>query len=443
MRRGGRSGLFIVDARRVRIRRGPWGNCVDRFARIVAVFIVLVLAACAGAARRDAAEAALAGGDVIAGFRTVRADLVGGSGDSNRRKALELFTPDRRAQLDAAYVTQIQNLTSTASAILLRGDVSAAGQAGVMSRERAAELSDAVHDRLTAQIVAGVVQPTVSELLNEMSVVLERPAVAPKAVRNTLSILGRDPATKSTPRRSETTALFRYISLSGKSFFPLVEAELPNLSFSLVELKYDISPQFPEFARERMEPMIADTVVMSSASDRLVAIDLTDRLRRYEDIRIVEGPTVAEAIVDIDELQYREREQGPSLRRVAVPPNRVEEVYVPDHIPEGSSFIYDVEESAFELEWAYEIRVETRDGRQSSDVVRGTERRTGYRCLGFAYVTPTGVFIPDDEGPNYDVRSFCRDGQPLRTGDIRPEILNRLSARAHALIDRLGASGER
>jgi hypothetical protein len=408
-----------------------------KITRFVAVFFLIALCGCAAKERREAAEAAFAGGDVMAGFNAVYKDLAGQSGQSNREKALKLFDVSRRAQLDEAFVGQIQNLTTIARALIVRTDVSVAGNAGLMAQERAAELRAAIHERLVAQIAAGALQPTVGELLNELPVVLDNPTVAPKAVSNSLVFLGKYQPSKSGPRRADVIALFRYIATPGNKFASQVEVVLPNIVFSLRELKYDVAPLFRSFAEDRMEPMITDTVVLSSRAQRLLVVDLTNRLSRYEEIRIVDSPEAAEAIVDVDEVQYRERERGPTVRHIAVPPNEVDGYIRPKHVPEDSAFIYDVEESSFELEWAYEVRVEMKGGPRDSDVVRGTERAESHECVSFAFVTPAGIVVPHDRGPNYTVRSFCDNRHPPERPDFRPNILDRLADRTFALIQRV------
>jgi hypothetical protein len=111
---------------------------------------------------------------------------------------------------------------------------------------------------------------------------------------------------------------------------------------------------------------------------------------------------------------------------VRISPQQITTLFRPAYVPEGSAFVYDLVESTFDVEWAFETRIVRNANLDAHDVIRGVESRKDHQCHNGRYVTSSGQEIPSSDWPTADVSLSCRGSGPPAAAGLQPAIMKKL-----------------
>ena len=169
-------------------------------------------------------------------------------------------------------------------------------------------------------------------------------------------------------------------------------------------------------------------------------VDIGTILATRDELAITEDEEQADAVVQIAELQYRERQIGPVQRPVRIAAQQITLLFRPANVPEGSWFAYDLVESTFDVEWAYETRIVRDANLEAHDVIRGVDSRTDHQCHNGRYVTTSGLEIPSNVWPTSDVSLSCRGSGPPAAAGLQPAIMQKLGEQVLKRLVRTASS---
>lgn len=396
-------------------------------ARTMTFAVMLALTACVTDSVRSGAGGAFKKGDYLGAFRALKADLAS-PGDA-RRRAVRQFdvSSDGREGLVASFSDAIRKVDGLTQFAQLSTELTLADASGLLTSEQANELRHLLQLTLSRKVVDGTVFFEFGEVGDGYPALNATTEAERRIIENTLQVIESSLPGSPGVRRAPVTALFQFLVASGADHRGLVESALSRVHFSIRELKFDVYPVFPVYAEQRLGELVTDVAVV--ASTRLLEVDVGSILAQRDELAITDDDKTAEAVVEIAELQYRERQIGPIQRPVRILPQNITPLLRPVSVPEGSAFIYDLVESTFDVEWAYETRI-VRDGAmQAHDVIRGVETRTDHQCHNGRYVTTSGQEIPSSEWPAADVALSCRGSGPPAPSGLQPAIMKKLGER--------------
>ncbi|MGE4062581.1 MAG: hypothetical protein AB7E79_04355 [Rhodospirillaceae bacterium] len=393
-------------------------------ARVTTLGVILGLAGCITGGAQMNAGAAFKSGDYLAAFRALKSDLAA-PGDA-RRRAVRQFNASKAGSeaLAAAFSQAIHDVRSLDQVAQLTAEVTLADASAVLNQEQARELHDLMQLTVSKKVAEGAIFLHLGDVA-EAYRTHSAPADAKKRlVENTLQVIEAGVPGSPGVRRAPVTALFQFLSAEGSEYRDLAGSALSRMNFSIRELKFDVHPVFPAYAEQRLDELVTGVAIVGST--RLLEVDIGAILAQRDELAVIEDDKGADAVVEIAELQYRERQIGPVQRPVRILPQDITPLFRPAHIPDGSLFVYDLVESTFDVEWAYETRI-VRDGyMHAHDVVRGVETRKDHQCHNGRYVTTSGHEIPSSDWPTADVSLSCRGSGPPAAAGLQPAIMQKL-----------------
>lgn len=394
------------------------------FARMATIGAFLALAACATGDARSTAGAALKSGDYLGAFRVLKPDLA--SAGDTRRRAVRQFdaSKDGRDGLVAGFQKAIHGTSGLDQVAQLTAELTLADASGLLTSEQAGDLRHLLQLTLSKRIADGTIFLHLGDVLDTYPTLAAAPEIKQRLIENTLRVIEANAPGSQSARRQPVTALFQALAGADRDSHGLVESALPQMRFSIRELKLDVHPIFPGYAERALDAMVTDVAIVGST--RLLEVDIGGILETRDELAVTRDNQRADAVLEITELQYRERQIGPVQRPVKIMPQAIAPLFRPAGVPEEATFMYDLVESTFDVEWAYETSIVRGGDLYAHDVIRGVETRTDRQCHNGRYVTAAGHEIPSSAWPTADVSLSCRGAGPPAASGLQPAIMKKV-----------------
>jgi len=307
---------------------------------------------------------------------------------------------------------------------MMLAQADALSRLGATSAEETGELRTSALERYRSCVAGNDIKASISDgldLLSTQTTKLQNIAV----LQNTVG-QGRGSISSA-----NAEALIRFVSESKftSALDPMMRKAINSGAFSREALEGPLHARYATDTARALDNMTHEIFIAAGPKQKLLALDLGQKLSQDPAFRVVDSRSAAEAVISIEELGYSFHENQPVTQTVRYDKYQVDLVQAILSMPDYSTYQYEQTVSAAQLDYAYEVGVIVGGKKADQKIVRGKDEKRVSFCTSPRIVNVFGGTFAAGFTANADMSSRC-GGQAtaVSENDLREDIVEKLAS---------------